>query len=408
MKPFTFTFAKMNAGTTQDRHAVLPRFHRARLYAAAANLLSRPKIEQRLRTPEKMSKELQPPELAKPLLTIAIPTYNRAWCLRELLPVLAEELRDEPRVELIISDNASPDETPSVVQDFVARGLRVRYIRNDQNVGPDANFLQCFEQASGKYVWLFSDDDQIVPGGLARILTYCEAADYDLVWVSGHTFDDFLGPRRLSARKDAIEISDAGAYAKHLHVFFTFISGNIVNKDKVLEAGPRAFSTLIGTGLVQLGWTYTALNGFSRGLYIREKVIAARQNNSGGYQYSRVFGSTLASVTNSWLSPNLARIVMNGTVQRLWPLILLKYRKHSPEFAGEPDPRKVLTPVFGDNIRYWLFAYPVTVLPSFLAGVWVFMGRILNRIDKAVGFPMLTPRDQGHGNWLIRLVSRRT
>src|ERR1035438_10666701 len=127
-------------------------------------------------TQKLMRKELQTPEITKPLLTIAIPTYNRAGCLKELLSVLADQLKDEPRVELIISDNASPDETPFVVQDFVSRGLRVRYIRNTQNIGADANFLQCFEQALGKYVWLFSDDDLIVPGGLAKILTYCGAA----------------------------------------------------------------------------------------------------------------------------------------------------------------------------------------------------------------------------------------
>ena len=111
-------------------------------------------------------KERQPGETAKPLLTIAIPTYNRAACLKDLLSALADQLKDEPRVELIISDNASPDETPSVVQDFVARGLQVRYIRNAQNIGPDANFLQCFEAARGKYVWVFSDDDLIIPGAV--------------------------------------------------------------------------------------------------------------------------------------------------------------------------------------------------------------------------------------------------
>jgi len=271
-------------------------------------------------------------------------------------------------------------------------------MRNARNIGSDANFLQCFDRACGKYFWLFSDDDLIVPGGLAKILTYCEAAEYDLIWVSAYTFEDFLKPRALKARNDAIEFSDAGAYAKRLHVFFTFITGNIINKDKVLEAGPTAFCTLIGTGLVQLGWAYTALNGFTRGLYIREKLIAARQNNSGGYQYSQDFGPTLATVTNAWLSPSLARIVINGTVQRFWPLILLKYRKRAHEFAEEPDPQDVLTPVFGDNIRYWVFAYPVIVLPSLLAAIWVFVGRILNRVDKAAGFPMLKSRDEDNGS----------
>ena len=87
--------------------------------------------------------------VTRPVLTIAIPTYNRATCLRELLSGLSDQLHNESRVELIISDNASPDETPAVVEDFVARGLKVRYIRNAENIGPDANFLQCFEQARG-------------------------------------------------------------------------------------------------------------------------------------------------------------------------------------------------------------------------------------------------------------------
>ena len=229
---------------------------------------------------------------------------------------------------MIISDNASPDETPSVVQEFVARGLPVRYIRNTQNIGPDANFLQYFEQARGKYVWIFSDDDLIVPGGIARILFYCEAAEYDLIWVSNYSFGKFHKPLAIKARREAIEISDPVAYVKRIHVFFTFITGNIINKDTVLAGGPKPFSNLIGTGLAQLGWTYTALNRFTRGLYIRKNLIAMRVNNTGGYKVFQVFGPTLATITRNWLSSaNLGRIVMNGTVQRFWPMMLLNYKK---------------------------------------------------------------------------------
>lgn len=338
-----------------------------------------------------MPEEQLPSEIPKPLLTLAIPTYNRAGCLKELLSVLTDQLRDEPRVELIISDNASSDETPSVVQDFVGRGLRVRYIRNAQNIGPDANFLQCFEQARGKYVWLFSDDDLIVHGGLGKILTYCTAANYDLIWVSVYSFGEFHKTRRLKARPDAIEISDSRTYVKRIHVFFTFISGNIINKETVLNAGPKAFSGLIGTGLVQLGWTYTALSRFARGLYIREKLVAMRANNTGGYKLFQVFGTALVTITNDWLeSANLGRLVMNGTLQRFWPLMLLRYKKSAIAFVDECDPRTVLTPLFKDNFRYWVFAYPVTLLPPFLSPVWVFIIRILNWLDKALGFPLLS------------------
>lgn len=336
-----------------------------------------------------MAEQSLPIDLTRPLLTIAVPTYNRGGCLRELLSGLADQLMNEPRVELIISDNASPDETPAIVQDFVTRGLNLRYIRNAQNIGPDANFLQCFEQARGKYVWLFSDDDLIVPGGILKVVEYCEAADYDLISLNNYPFEESHTPIPAVARYDAIEISDSSEYAKRVHVFFTFISGNIINKDTVM-APPKPFSDLIGTSLVQLGWAYTALNRFSRGLYVREKLIAVRLYNTGGYNLFQVFGSTLATITKDWLqSETLRQIVINGTVQRFWPGMLFEYRKCANSFTDQTKPETELTPPFKDNLRYWLFPYPVAALPYYLSAVWLFVTRVINRLDRAAGFPTL-------------------
>ena len=131
-------------------------------------------------------------------------------------------------------------------------------------------------------------------------------------------------------------------------------------------AGPRAFSSLVGTSLVQLGWTHTALNRFSRGLYIRETLIGVRTSNTGGYKLFQVFGPTLATITKNWLtSTNLGGIVMNGTVQRFWPLILLEYKKSAITFSQEAEPQVVLTPLFKGNIRYWYSPIQVSCFPHF-------------------------------------------
>src|SRR5450432_824838 len=100
----------------------------------------------------------------QPLLTIAIPTYNRGRNLSNLLGSLAPQLKDESRVELIVSDNGSTDDTAAVVRQAAARGLRLTSLRNASNLGFDGNFLQCFHKATGKYFWLFGDDDFITPG----------------------------------------------------------------------------------------------------------------------------------------------------------------------------------------------------------------------------------------------------
>ena len=155
------------------------------------------------------------------------------------------------------------------------------------------------------------------------------------------------------------------------------------------------FATLVGTHFVQLGWAYAALNGFTRGLYIREKLIAVRANNTGGYKLLQVFGPGLANITKKWLkSASLRGIVMNGTVQRFWPLMLLKYKKSGDDFVQEGDPETVLGPVFKDNFRYWIFVFPIIVLPYPLAAIWAVAVRIFNRFDKAVGYPMLSSRDR--------------
>ena len=117
-----------------------------------------------------MSEESQQPQNTNPLLTIAVPTYNRAMYLKEFLSSIFDQLVAEPRVELIISDNASTDQTSEIVEDYSGRGLQIRYLRNESNTGMDANILQCFQQARGTYVWVFGDDDLILAGSMEKIL----------------------------------------------------------------------------------------------------------------------------------------------------------------------------------------------------------------------------------------------
>ncbi|MGA8731553.1 MAG: glycosyltransferase family 2 protein, partial [Terracidiphilus sp.] len=123
-----------------------------------------------------------------PLLTFAIPTFNRPGSLSKLLAILLEQLQEETRVELIVSDNASPDETADVVSRYQASGLPIRYLRNHTNLGADRNILNCFEQSTGKYVWIFSDDDVIAPGTLDRVLRVLSSHVYDLVCIRAYFF----------------------------------------------------------------------------------------------------------------------------------------------------------------------------------------------------------------------------
>ena len=112
-------------------------------------------------------------DLPLPLVTIGIPTYNRAdKYLREALEsALAQNY---PNLEIVVSDNGSTDNTESVVQSYA--DPRIRYYRQQPPVIPNDNFNFCLKQANGAYFLMLHDDDKIDPD---FIDTCMRAANYD-------------------------------------------------------------------------------------------------------------------------------------------------------------------------------------------------------------------------------------
>jgi glycosyltransferase involved in cell wall biosynthesis len=95
------------------------------------------------------------------LVSIGLPTYNRAGTLRRsIASALAQSHRN---IELVISDNASTDETEAICREFAAGDPRVRYIRQEKNLGPTPNFLAVLEASRGEYFMWLCDDDWLDP-----------------------------------------------------------------------------------------------------------------------------------------------------------------------------------------------------------------------------------------------------
>ena len=121
-----------------------------------------------------------------PLLSICIPTYNRARWLRHSLAALAPQIaRAGDAVELIVSDNCSDDNTPALVEAMQAQ-CPIRYHRNAANIGANPNFQRLVQDlARGEFVWLLGDDDLVRPDGVERILHVLrEHSEIDYVYLN--------------------------------------------------------------------------------------------------------------------------------------------------------------------------------------------------------------------------------
>lgn len=122
-------------------------------------------------------------------LSILIPTYNRCNDLRKNLELLCKFIKNdklESDVCICVSDNASTDDTESLMHLFLSKEVCVKYYRNDANVGYCKNVLSLLSKAETEWVMLLGDDDYLeswyLKGCLEQIKLYsnlgCIIANY--------------------------------------------------------------------------------------------------------------------------------------------------------------------------------------------------------------------------------------
>jgi glycosyltransferase involved in cell wall biosynthesis len=127
-----------------------------------------------------------PPELTTVKLSICIATFNRAAALRATLERVFAQVEDG--CEVVVSDNASTDDTERVVSEFTRRFGCLRYVRQEVNRGFERNFDCAVRAATGAYCWLMPDDDLLKSGAVAAVLKALRRS-YSLVVVNAELTD---------------------------------------------------------------------------------------------------------------------------------------------------------------------------------------------------------------------------
>ena len=110
-----------------------------------------------------------------PLVSIVITSFNRETFIEDAIKSALAQ--DYPNLEVVISDNASTDNTDEIVKKYLP-DPRIKYSINDINIGMNANFLKATKElATGEYITYVSSDDYLVNDSfvseaLARIVDY--------------------------------------------------------------------------------------------------------------------------------------------------------------------------------------------------------------------------------------------
>lgn len=332
---------------------------------------------------------IRPLILGSPLLTIAIPTYNRSRYLRQCLESLIPQVVDAGTdVRVLVLDNQSTDETPVVLEEFASRHPdHLEVSRNSQNIGADGNIAKCYMSCETTYVWIFGDDDILMPGALTKLLARMKEDNYGLIHLKAFSYKGDVEQYRPRYPKGRYEIFTADTLGRLMYEacdMFSFISGNIINKSLVpKDINPQAF---IWTRYNQIQWTFGALFAARRNLLVDDALLAINnEGQSGGYSFCQTFGTNYNVLFRHFEQRGVPRRYFDTINQRMArelfaPLIYFartvqNFRNYTCE-----DHFAELKPSYGRYWEFWFFVVPMCKLPKALLYPHFLLIRMLNRL----------------------------
>jgi abequosyltransferase len=307
------------------------------------------------------------------LLTIAIPTYNRSYYLDLCLSQLCKQLPGhEYEVELIVSNNDSPDDTEEVVKSFISRGYDIKYNRNEQNLGSNGNFIQCLKMTTGKYLLLWGDDDVFLDGSLKKILDVLRSGEYGAVYLNVYGYkQDFIKEKLTSKVSDTIVYDDVSEYINRINFMITFMSSNIVNTT-LMDKDIR-YEEFTSSWLTHTVWLFSAIFNAEHNASIEEYLIAAKADNRDGYRLCEVFGVNFNKIFDFYISKGYSKEYFENINKKMlkwfFPSNILIVRDNKERLIPE-DYFSTLYPLYRNYVDFWLFTVPAIKLPYHLAMIW--------------------------------------
>ena len=316
------------------------------------------------------------------LLTIAIPVYNREAFLRRLLNTIIPYIDDE--VELFVSDNASTDSTMEMM---ATEFPHVKCYRNNENLGADGNFLECYRKAKGKYVWLVGSDDIITEGAVERILQFIRnnsKVDMPLIFLNHNTFEgQYTGSECCGSAYLNVNENDKLVHSKNELISYagrqlTFMSAFLLKKEYIEKiAEPERF---LKTNFIQ---TYFALevakNSSDFGIVFHPCVSQdlTPENSSFHNKYLQqfhVFGycmyevlvnhATKVGFDNKQMRQKYIKDMVKAFMSWLLNAKAYDDRDGLSVFWKEVYPNLRTYPVF------WVTIFPAAIMPAWLAKLY--------------------------------------
>lgn len=227
-----------------------------------------------------------------PLISVCIPTYNRDSYLDDCLKSIVDQFSDETvfnNIEIVISDNASTDSTKSIIDKYTKLFPdKIKYFRNNENMGFDKNLLNVVEKSTGIYCLTFGDDDAFMPGCFSLLIKKIEQykAPYFMLNCFGydHTLTKKLSPKPNRDLSKDIVYNKLADFVKSISSYLDIVGNfggmsiQLFSREMWLRFSRSPENIYVGTQTVHL---FVLLNVFKDQPFvlIAEPVAKTRNDN---------------------------------------------------------------------------------------------------------------------------------
>lgn len=310
-----------------------------------------------------MNNNMVPP----PVLSVCIPTYNRPEEFKRMMLGLMPQITDE--VEIVIRDDSSSSETAELFQGLVA-GTTIRYqYFNGNKIGLDAANLFLLEKARGEFIWWFSDDDELLPGGITEVLDLIKSyPEINFIWAN---FDHGI-PGRIAVDRPSGFFKDSSEPLMVLGTNIGLLSTYIVRREKGLSGIELARKHVVGFSFASTAVVLYVLSEpgryyFMRGPYVlchpttpeEFKQLKTRNGRVENEAFD-VYGVEFYLIVNEFkgkFTKSAIRNILSVNFSSLWRGMLVAW------VGGWDTPREKLWKMFK---LYWSFPEFWIALPIFL------------------------------------------
>ena len=171
-------------------------------------------------------------------LTIAIPSHNKSYLLNQALNSIIDEGDFNEEIDILISDNSPSNDIKDLYDRKFSKQKKINLIDSSKFSCLDSNVNRSVEASKGEYVWIFGDDDLIVPGSIISIIRHLKKHKPSILVVNSQSFNQngIIEKKRVPIKNNLVYGAEENdIFLANFGSYLTYLGAIVVKKNLWME-----------------------------------------------------------------------------------------------------------------------------------------------------------------------------